>query len=60
MPRANDGAAAPGHTQQRAAGVRARKQYLGNMRLAWFLILYICALDSKEMAVTLPAVLVAY
>ena len=40
--------------------VRARKQYLGNTQLAWFLILYICALDSKEMAVTLPAVLVAY
>jgi hypothetical protein len=39
---------------------RARKQYLTNARLAGFLILYIFALDSKEMAVTLPLVLVAY
>ena len=39
---------------------RARKQYLGNAQLAGFLILYILALDSKEMAVTLPLVLAAY
>lgn len=39
---------------------RGRKQYLGNAQLAWFLILYILALDSKEMAVTLPVVLIAY
>ena len=39
---------------------RERKQYLSNAQLAGFLILYIFALDSKEMAVTLPLVLVAY
>jgi hypothetical protein len=39
---------------------RARKQYLSNAQLAGFLIFYIFALDSKEMAVTLPLVLVAY
>ncbi len=39
---------------------RARKQYLSKPQLAGFLILYILALDSKEMAVTLPLVLVAY
>ncbi len=39
---------------------RTRKQYLTNQRIAWLLILYILALDSKEMAVTLPLVLVAY
>jgi len=39
---------------------RARKQYLNNARLVLFLILYVFALDSKEMAVTLPAVLIAY
>jgi hypothetical protein len=41
-------------------GARCRKQYLTNAQLAWFLIFYICALDSKEMAVTLPFVLIAY
>jgi hypothetical protein len=39
---------------------RGRKQYLGNVQLACFLIFYILALDSKEMAVTLPVVLIAY
>jgi len=39
---------------------RGRKQYLGNAQLAGFLILYIFALDSKEMAVTLPFVIIAY
>ena len=39
---------------------RGRKLYLSNAQLAWFLILYMFALDSKEMAVTLPLVLVAY
>jgi hypothetical protein len=42
------------------AAARVRKQYLSNAQLAGFLILYIFALDSKEMAVTLPLVLVAY
>lgn len=42
------------------SAVRSRKRYLGNAQLAWFLILYTCALDSKEMAVTLPAILVVY
>ena len=42
------------------AAVRTRKQHLGHAQLAGFLILYICALDSKEMAVTLPAILVVY
>jgi hypothetical protein len=40
--------------------VRARKQYLNNAQLAVVLILYVFALDSKEMAVTLPVVLMAY
>jgi hypothetical protein len=40
--------------------VRGHKQYLRNSEIAFFLILYICALDSKEMAVTLPAVLITY
>jgi len=39
---------------------RARKQYLSNAQLAWFLIFYIFALDSKEMAVTLPVIIIAY
>src|SRR5580704_10760967 len=39
---------------------RGRKQYLSNPQLASLLILYMFALDSKEMAVTLPLVLVAY
>ena len=40
--------------------VRGRKQYLGYAQLAGFLLLYIFALDSKEMAVTLPLVIIAY
>jgi hypothetical protein len=42
------------------AAVRTRKKYLSNAQLVLFLIFYIFALDSKEMAVTLPVVLVAY
>jgi hypothetical protein len=40
----------------------ARKagQYLKPRRLVAFLILYVCALNSKEMAVTLPAILFFY
>ena len=39
---------------------RTRKRYLTSAQLGLFLILYIFALDSKEMAVTLPLVLIAY
>jgi hypothetical protein len=39
---------------------RGRKQYLSNAQLVGLLVLYIFALDSKEMAVTLPLVIVAY
>jgi hypothetical protein len=39
---------------------RGRKQYLSGAQLACFLLLYVFALDSKEMAVTLPLVIVAY
>jgi hypothetical protein len=42
------------------AAARSGKRYLSNGQLASFLILYIFALDSKEMAVTLPVVLIAY
>lgn len=41
-------------------GVRRRGGYLGPRRMAVFLILYVCALNSKEMAVTLPAIVLAY
>jgi hypothetical protein len=42
--------------------VRVRKagQYLKPRTLILFLILYVCALNSKEMAVTLPAILFVY
>lgn len=40
--------------------VRARKQHLNGAQLAWFVVLFIGALDSKEMAVTLPWVLLSY
>jgi hypothetical protein len=42
--------------------LRARKanQYLKPRQLICFLILYVCALNSKEMAATLPAILFVY
>ncbi len=40
--------------------VRERKQYFSGAQLAYFLLLYVFALDSKEMAVTLPFVVIAY
>ncbi len=42
------------------AGVRKQDRWLTTRQLALFLVLYICALNSKEMAVTLPPVLLAY
>ena len=42
------------------ASIRLRKQCLGPLQTVGLLLLYIGALDAKEMAVTLPAVLVAY
>jgi hypothetical protein len=40
--------------------VRSRGELVSNARLAAIGIAYICALDSKEMAVTLPLALLAY
>jgi hypothetical protein len=40
--------------------IRARDRQLTIRETAVFLALYLCALNSKEMAVTLPAVLLAY
>jgi hypothetical protein len=40
--------------------VRKAGQYLKPRTLISFLILYVCALNSKEMAVTLPAILFVY
>jgi len=40
--------------------IRARDRLLSFRETAIFLGLYLCALNSKEMAVTLPAVLLAY
>lgn len=42
------------------AQIRRRGRLLGRRELAVFLLLYLCALNSKEMAVTLPVVLLAY
>src|SRR5260370_23801309 len=42
------------------AGVRKQDHWLTPRQLALFLIFYICALNSKEMAVTLPPVLLVY
>lgn len=41
-------------------GIRARGEFLGWRRTAVFAALFVCALNSKEMALTLPAVLLAY
>jgi hypothetical protein len=40
--------------------IRKAGQYLKRRTLISFLILYVCALNSKEMAVTLPAILFGY
>lgn len=42
------------------AGIRARGRRLGVRQTAVFLVLCLCALNSKEMAVTIPLVLIAY
>jgi hypothetical protein len=42
------------------AGVRKQDRWLTPRQLALFLVFYICALNSKEMAVTLPSVLLVY
>ena len=42
------------------ADVRKQDRWLTPRQLALFLVFYICALNSKEMAVTLPPVLLAY
>lgn len=42
------------------AGVRKQDRWLTPLQLALFLVFYICALNSKEMAVTLAPVLLAY
>jgi hypothetical protein len=42
------------------AGVRKHDRWLTPRQLALFLVFYICALNSKEMAVTLPPVLLLY
>lgn len=42
------------------AGVRRRGRLLGAWETAAFLGLFLCALNSKEMAVTLPAILLVY
>ncbi|HEV2690684.1 MAG TPA: hypothetical protein VGV35_19145 [Bryobacteraceae bacterium] len=41
-------------------GIRARGQFCNWRQTAVFIALYICALNSKEMAVTLPLTLVLY
>jgi hypothetical protein len=41
-------------------GVRQSGRALGGWEVGWFLALSLLALDAKEMAVTLPVVLVAY
>ncbi|HYL78977.1 MAG TPA: hypothetical protein VEU96_32600 [Bryobacteraceae bacterium] len=41
-------------------GIRARGQFCNWRQTAVFIVLYICALNSKEMAVTLPLILGLY
>ncbi len=41
-------------------GIRTRGQFLNWRQIAVFVALYICALDSKEMAVTLPVTLALF
>ncbi len=40
--------------------IREKEAYLRPLQLVLFLVLYICALDSKEMAVTLPVIILIY
>jgi hypothetical protein len=40
--------------------IREKGTYLRPLQLVLFLVLYICALDSKEMAVTLPVIILIY
>jgi hypothetical protein len=40
--------------------IREKGAYLRPLQLVLFLVLYICALDSKEMAVTLPVIILIY
>ena len=40
--------------------IRERKACLGPLQLLGFLALYVCALNSKEMAVTLPVIVLIY
>ena len=40
--------------------IREQGAYLRPLQLVLFLVLYICALDSKEMAVTLPVIILTY
>ncbi|HLK65943.1 MAG TPA: hypothetical protein VKU19_21055 [Bryobacteraceae bacterium] len=42
------------------AGVRGKGGLLSRWQMTAFLLLYLCALNSKEMALTLPAMLLAY
>jgi len=42
------------------ARVRSTGKMLNGGQTAFFLVLYLCALNSKEMAVTLPVILLAY
>jgi hypothetical protein len=41
-------------------GIRQAGKTLGARQWAWFLLLYICALNSKELAVTLPLCVLSY
>src|SRR5260370_11791636 len=41
-------------------GIRTRGQFLNWRQIAAFVALYVCALDSKEMAVTLPVTLALF
>jgi hypothetical protein len=40
--------------------IREKQAYLRPLQLVLFLVLYICALNSKEMAVTLPVIVLIY
>ena len=40
--------------------IREKGAYLRPLQLVLFLVLYICALDSKEMAVSLPVIILIY
>ena len=40
--------------------IREKRAYLRPLQLVLFLVLYVCALNSKEMAVTLPVIVLIY